>query len=170
MSCFTTQGNRALEGFYVVKLSKGPSKQVDLLSIFLDFLLALSMAENAPFDDSLVTEVPKAIEDLTRMICRGFYHPETVIIMDILLKDKCVKETDIVEILQLDPKTVCTQFFEAFFFITLSWQVSTALTALKRDKLAESKPCADPNAPPDASGAPAAPQTYWFINFKHVRL
>lgn len=58
------------------------------------------------YEFSLVFEIPDIMNEFTRKICKGFYGPEVNIIMDILLRDKCVKELDIVELLKLDEKTV----------------------------------------------------------------
>lgn len=57
------------------------------------------------------TELPKALETLVRKISRAFYEAEVVVIMDILLRDKCVREAEFMDILQLDARTVrCPNF------------------------------------------------------------
>lgn len=55
-------------------------------------------------EPDMLTEVPEALKRLARLIARGFYSMEHAIIMDILVRNPCMKEDDMIELLQFDRK------------------------------------------------------------------
>jgi hypothetical protein len=90
--------------------------------------------------------------------------------MNILLREKCVKETDLNLMLQLDDKTVCLLHCARLFDF---FQAQQLWMLLDKDKLAQKKKCADPNEKPevvDGKEVPPTKHTYWFIHYKNVRL
>ena len=52
----------------------------------------------------MVTEVPEALKRLTRYIVRGFYSLEHSIIIDFLVRNPCMKEDDLLELLKFERK------------------------------------------------------------------
>eukprot|EP00047_Mylnosiga_fluctuans_P010208 m.15201 g.15201 ORF g.15201 m.15201 type:complete len:407 (+) comp3008_c0_seq1:3-1223(+) len=100
--------------------------------------------------DDIIREAPAALHELARAVCHAFYDAEACAIVEILLKHKCVKEADLVEILELDSKTT-----------------TQALLRLEKDKLAHRKKCAEPGGLADATGAIPV-FDYWFIHFKQM--
>lgn len=55
-------------------------------------------------DSDVLTEVPESMQRLTRLIVRGFYSKEHSIIIDLLVRNPCMKEDDIIELLKLERK------------------------------------------------------------------
>ncbi|KAK9888548.1 hypothetical protein WA026_000794 [Henosepilachna vigintioctopunctata] len=55
-------------------------------------------------DEKLVTEVPSSLQQLAKMVVRGFYTIEDVLIIDMLVRNPCMKEDDICELLKFDRK------------------------------------------------------------------
>ena len=51
-----------------------------------------------------VTEVPQPLKKLLKFVMRAFYTVEETLIMDLLLRNACMKEEDVVELLKLDKK------------------------------------------------------------------
>lgn len=52
----------------------------------------------------VVTEVPDPLKKLMKNVMRAFYTVEETLIMDMLLRNACMKEEDISELLKLDKK------------------------------------------------------------------
>ncbi|XP_067945802.1 general transcription factor IIE subunit 1-like [Watersipora subatra] len=52
----------------------------------------------------VVTEVPDPLRKLLKFVMRGFYTIEETLIIDMLLRNACMKEEDISELLKLDKK------------------------------------------------------------------
>uniref|UniRef100_A0A0A9Y1I7 General transcription factor IIE subunit 1 n=1 Tax=Lygus hesperus TaxID=30085 RepID=A0A0A9Y1I7_LYGHE len=52
----------------------------------------------------LVTEVPSSLKQLARLVVRGFYSIEDTLIIDMLVRNPCMKEDDIVELLRFEKK------------------------------------------------------------------
>ncbi|CAG0913049.1 unnamed protein product [Notodromas monacha] len=52
----------------------------------------------------IVTEVPTALKQLARLVSRGFYSIEDSLIVDILVRNPCMKEDDICDLLKLEKK------------------------------------------------------------------
>lgn len=65
-----------------------------------------------------VTEVPSSLKQLARLVVRGFYSPEDALIVDMLVRNACMKEDDIAELLRFGKK-----------------QMRTRILTLKKDKL-----------------------------------
>lgn len=45
--------------------------------------------------EQFVTEIPSALKQLARLIVRGFYSIEDALIVDMLVRNPCLKEEDI---------------------------------------------------------------------------
>lgn len=58
------------------------------------------MADN----QQLVTEVPSSLKQLARLVARGFYTIEDALIVDMLVRNPCMKEDDICELLKFERK------------------------------------------------------------------
>ncbi|CAK9817319.1 General transcription factor IIE subunit 1 [Anthophora plagiata] len=52
----------------------------------------------------LVTEVPSSLKQLARLVVRGFYTIEDALIVDMLVRNPCMKEDDICELLKFERK------------------------------------------------------------------
>jgi len=52
----------------------------------------------------LVTEVPSSLKQLARLVVRGFYTIEDTLIIDMLVRNPCMKEDDICELLKFEKK------------------------------------------------------------------
>lgn len=55
-------------------------------------------------DGSIVTELPNSLKTLVRLVARGFYTTEDVLIIDMLVRNPCMKEDDIAELLHFEKK------------------------------------------------------------------
>uniref|UniRef100_A0A023F9G6 General transcription factor IIE subunit 1 n=1 Tax=Triatoma infestans TaxID=30076 RepID=A0A023F9G6_TRIIF len=55
-------------------------------------------------DQVLVTEVPSSLKQLARLVVRGFYSIEDTLIIDMLVRNPCMKEDDICELLKFEKK------------------------------------------------------------------
>lgn len=52
----------------------------------------------------MVSEVPDALKKLLKFVVKAFYTLEETLIMEMLLKNACMKEEDMTELLKLDKK------------------------------------------------------------------
>ncbi|XP_072369816.1 general transcription factor IIE subunit 1 isoform X2 [Scyliorhinus torazame] len=73
-------------------------------------------------DPDVVTEVPAALKRLAKYVVRGFYGLEHALALDILIRNPCVKEEDMLELLKFDRK-----------------QLRAVLNTLKNDKFIKSR-------------------------------
>ncbi|KAJ8930191.1 hypothetical protein NQ314_017031 [Rhamnusium bicolor] len=55
-------------------------------------------------EEKLVTEVPSSLKQLARLVVRGFYSIEDALIVDMLVRNPCMKEDDICELLKFERK------------------------------------------------------------------
>ncbi|EZA59120.1 hypothetical protein DMN91_008408 [Ooceraea biroi] len=55
-------------------------------------------------EQRLVTEVPSSLKQLARLVVRGFYTIEDALIVDMLVRNPCMKEDDICELLKFERK------------------------------------------------------------------
>ncbi|CAG7641900.1 unnamed protein product [Allacma fusca] len=58
----------------------------------------------AEMEEQVLTEIPSYLKQLARLITRGFYQVEDALIMDMLVRNTCMKEKDIEELLKFDLK------------------------------------------------------------------
>ncbi|KAF5303062.1 hypothetical protein FQR65_LT08391 [Abscondita terminalis] len=54
--------------------------------------------------EKLLTEIPSSLKQLARLVVRGFYTIEDALIVDMLVRNPCMKEDDICELLKFDRK------------------------------------------------------------------
>ncbi|XP_064628949.1 general transcription factor IIE subunit 1-like [Lineus longissimus] len=92
----------------------------------------------------LLREVPESLKRLARYIVRGFYGVEHAIIIDLLVRNPCMKEDDLLELLKFDRK-----------------QLRVSITTLKNDKFLKSRMKIET----DADGKNTK-HNYYFINYK----
>ncbi|XKL62563.1 hypothetical protein PGB90_002396 [Kerria lacca] len=52
----------------------------------------------------LITEIPSSLKQLARLVARGFYTIEDALIVDMLVRNPCMKEDDICELLKFERK------------------------------------------------------------------
>ena len=95
-------------------------------------------------DSEVLTEIPQTLKRLIRLITRGFYGMEHAIIIDLLVRNPCMKEDDMVEILQFDRK-----------------QMRAMINTLKTDKFIKTRMRVET----DAEGK-ATRHNYYFINYQ----
>lgn len=55
-------------------------------------------------EPEVLTEVPESLKRLIRLVVRGFYTIEHAIVIDLLVRNPCMKEDDIIELLKFDRK------------------------------------------------------------------
>jgi len=53
-----------------------------------------------------VTEIPSYLKQLARLVAQGFYQTEDALIIDMLVRNSCMKEKDIEELLKFDLKSL----------------------------------------------------------------
>ncbi|XP_063223948.1 general transcription factor IIE subunit 1 [Bacillus rossius redtenbacheri] len=55
-------------------------------------------------EEKLVHEVPSSLKQLARLVARGFYSIEDALIVDMLVRNPCMKEDDVCELLKFERK------------------------------------------------------------------
>lgn len=55
-------------------------------------------------DSEVLTEVPQSMKRLVRLVARGFYSVEHALVIDMLVRNPCMKEDDMLELLKFDRK------------------------------------------------------------------
>ncbi|EDV97075.1 general transcription factor IIE subunit 1 [Drosophila grimshawi] len=91
-----------------------------------------------------VTEVPSSLKQLARLVVRGFYSQEDALIIDMLVRNPCMKEDDIGELLRFEKK-----------------QLRARITTLRTDKFIQIRLKMETG--PDGK---AQKVNYYFINYK----
>jgi transcription initiation factor TFIIE subunit alpha len=69
---------------------------------------------------AMVTVIPDDLKKLARLVVRGFYSREDVLIIDMLVRHHCMREDDVSTLLKFDKKLVRAK-----------------MSVLKRDKLVQ---------------------------------
>ncbi|RZF46514.1 hypothetical protein LSTR_LSTR009296 [Laodelphax striatellus] len=95
-------------------------------------------------EEQLVKEVPSSLKQLARLVVRGFYTIEDALIIDMLVRNPCMKEDDICELLKFERK-----------------QLRARITTLKNDKFIQVRLRMETG--PDGK---AQKVNYYFINYK----
>lgn len=97
-------------------------------------------------DQPFLTEIPSSMKQLARLSVRGFYSIEDSLIVDMLVRNPCMREDDICELLRFDRK-----------------QMRARLTVLKNEKFLQGRLKMETG--PDGK---AAKVTYYFINYNKI--
>ncbi|KAH8388923.1 hypothetical protein KR215_007015 [Drosophila sulfurigaster] len=105
---------------------------------------AASNAAPAKTEVRYVTEVPSSLKQLARLVVRGFYSQEDALIIDMLVRNPCMKEDDIGELLRFEKK-----------------QLRARITTLRTDKFIQIRLKMETG--PDGK---AQKVNYYFINYK----
>ncbi|XP_063812922.1 general transcription factor IIE subunit 1 [Pseudophryne corroboree] len=95
-------------------------------------------------DPQVVTEVPAVLKRLAKYVVRGFYGLEHALALDILIRNPCVKEEDMLELLKFDRK-----------------QLRAVLNTLKGDKFIKCRMRVE-----TALDGKTTRHNYYFINYK----
>ncbi|XP_064413224.1 general transcription factor IIE subunit 1 [Latimeria chalumnae] len=95
-------------------------------------------------DPDVVTEVPAALKRLAKYVVRGFYGLEHALALDVLIRNPCVKEEDMLELLRFDRK-----------------QLRSVLNTLKNDKFIKCRMRVE--TAPDGK---TTRHNYYFINYR----
>uniref|UniRef100_A0A8C5MB02 General transcription factor IIE subunit 1 n=1 Tax=Leptobrachium leishanense TaxID=445787 RepID=A0A8C5MB02_9ANUR len=95
-------------------------------------------------DPDVVTEVPAVLKRLAKYVVRGFYGLEHALALDILIRNPCVKEEDMLELLKFDRK-----------------QLRAVLNTLKGDKFIKCRMRVE-----TAFDGKTTRHNYYFINYK----
>ncbi|XP_020284866.1 general transcription factor IIE subunit 1 [Pseudomyrmex gracilis] len=95
-------------------------------------------------DERLVTEVPSSLKQLARLVVRGFYTIEDALIVDMLVRNPCMKEDDICELLKFERK-----------------MLRARITTLRNDKFIQVRLKME-----TGSDGKAQKVNYYFINYK----
>lgn len=95
-------------------------------------------------EEKLVTEVPSSLKQLARLVVRGFYSIEDALIVDMLVRNPCMKEDDICELLKFERK-----------------MLRARISTLKNDKFIHVRLRMETG--PDSK---AQKVNYYFINYK----
>ncbi|XP_068142056.1 general transcription factor IIE subunit 1 [Drosophila tropicalis] len=99
---------------------------------------------NSKTEVRYVTEVPSSLKQLARLVVRGFYSLEDALIIDMLVRNPCMKEDDIGELLRFEKK-----------------QLRARITTLRTDKFIQIRLKMETG--PDGK---AQKVNYYFINYK----
>ena len=70
----------------------------------------------------MLTEVPNSMKRLIRLVARGFYSVEHALVIDMLVRNPCMKEDDMLDLLKFDRK-----------------QLRACVNTLKNDKFLKSR-------------------------------
>lgn len=95
-------------------------------------------------DERLVTEVPSSLKQLARLVVRGFYSIEDALIVDMLVRNPCMKEDDLCELLKFERK-----------------MLRARIATLKNDKFIQVRLRMETGADGKAQKV-----NYYFINYK----
>ncbi|XP_028937253.1 general transcription factor IIE subunit 1 [Ornithorhynchus anatinus] len=95
-------------------------------------------------DPDVLTEVPAALKRLAKYVVRGFYGLEHALALDILIRNPCVKEEDMLELLKFDRK-----------------QLRAVLNTLKGDKFIKCRMRVE-----TAADGKTTRHNYYFINYR----
>ncbi|XP_050682150.1 general transcription factor IIE subunit 1 [Leptidea sinapis] len=95
-------------------------------------------------EERYVTEVPSSLKQLARLVVRGFYTIEDALIVDMLVRNPCMKEDDICELLKFERK-----------------MLRARIATLKNDKFIQVRLKMETG--PDGK---AQKVNYYFINYK----
>ncbi|KAG5852393.1 hypothetical protein ANANG_G00061940 [Anguilla anguilla] len=95
-------------------------------------------------EPELLTEVPAALKRLAKQVVRGFYGVEHALALDILIRNPCVREEDMLELLKFDRK-----------------QLRSVLNTLKADKFVKCRMRVE--TAPDGK---TTRHNYYFINYR----
>ncbi|KAJ8670335.1 hypothetical protein QAD02_001594 [Eretmocerus hayati] len=95
-------------------------------------------------EEKLVTEVPSSLKQLARLVVRGFYSIEDSLIIDMLVRNPCMKEDDICDLLKFDRK-----------------MLRARITTLKNDKFIQVRLKMETGLDGKAQKV-----NYYFINYK----
>ncbi|KAL3970361.1 succinate dehydrogenase (ubiquinone) iron-sulfur subunit [Sarotherodon galilaeus] len=109
------------------------------------------MNNNRPFspdpkmiEPEVLTEVPAALKRLAKQVVRGFYGVEHALALDVLIRNPCVREEDMLELLKYDRK-----------------QLRSVLNTLKADKFVKCRMRVE--TAPDGK---TTRHNYYFINYR----
>jgi len=103
-------------------------------------------------EDKTNDEIPESLKRLVRIMLRAFYSFEHCLIIDILIRNRCIKEEDLISLSKFDKK-----------------QLRAILATIKMEKILKSKTLAEPTpgAEPDENGVvPKTKYVYYFINYR----
>ncbi|XP_042282844.1 general transcription factor IIE subunit 1 [Thunnus albacares] len=95
-------------------------------------------------EPQLLTEVPAALKRLAKQVVRGFYGVEHALALDVLIRNPCVREEDMLELLKFDRK-----------------QLRSVLNTLKSDKFVKCRMRVE--TAPDGK---TTRHNYYFINYR----
>ncbi|XP_028992334.1 general transcription factor IIE subunit 1 [Betta splendens] len=95
-------------------------------------------------EPELLTEVPAALKRLAKQVVRGFYGVEHALALDVLIRNPCVREEDMLELLKFDRK-----------------QLRSVLNTLKADKFVKCRMRVE--TAPDGK---TTRHNYYFINYR----
>ncbi|KAG5682671.1 hypothetical protein PVAND_012009 [Polypedilum vanderplanki] len=95
-------------------------------------------------NQELVYEIPSSLKQLARLVVRGFYTIEDALIVDMLVRNPCMKEDDIAELLKFEKK-----------------MLRARLTLLKNDKFMQARLKMETGVDGKAHKV-----NYYFINYK----
>lgn len=95
-------------------------------------------------DPDVLTEVPASLKRLAKYVIRGFYGIEHALALDILIRNPCVKEEDMLELLKFDRK-----------------QLRSVLNNLKGDKFIKCRMRVE-----TAADGKTTRHNYYFINYR----
>lgn len=95
-------------------------------------------------EPELLTEVPASLKRLAKQVVRGFYGVEHALALDVLIRNPCVREEDMLELLKFDRK-----------------QLRSVLNTLKADKFVKCRMRVE--TAPDGK---TTRHNYYFINYR----
>ncbi|XP_068428862.1 general transcription factor IIE subunit 1 [Clinocottus analis] len=95
-------------------------------------------------EPEVLTEVPAALKRLAKQVVRGFYGVDHALALDVLIRNPCVREEDMLELLKFDRK-----------------QLRSVLNTLKADKFVKCRMRVE-----TATDGKTTRHNYYFINYR----
>lgn len=129
--------------FVVMFLVRNSSEKLCPLLIIM-CLWFLFPPQQKMIEPELLTEVPAALKRLAKQVVRGFYGVEHALALDVLIRNPCVREEDMLELLKFDRK-----------------QLRSVLNTLKADKFVKCRMRVE--TAPDGK---TTRHNYYFINYR----
>lgn len=110
------------------------------------YSICLIYPQQKMIEPEILTEVPAALKRLAKQVVRGFYGVEHALALDVLIRNPCVREEDMLELLKFDRK-----------------QLRSVLNTLKADKFVKCRMRVE--TAPDGK---TTRHNYYFINYRWV--
>jgi len=97
--------------------------------------------------NTVLTEIPSSLKQLARLVARGFYSLEDALIVDMMVRNTCMREDDLCNLLKFDKK-----------------MLRAKIAGLRNDKFLQVKPRIETN-----EDNKVVKMNCYFINYKVIQ-